>query len=260
MDPATSPSRTGYPRPRSGPSWSAKAQAPGSLVEPLILIAALWALVFGALAWWLALERFRSGPLWAVYGMLLGPIALAILQVAPPGRCPSCGGGTVGWESVCLHCDRPFGSARRSALVLVQEGADASAQGARSAASAQPAEAAPAPRRRSRRTKDGAGSVGAAGAGTAAAVSGSAAGAMPRAPHAYPNPSAGPESAASAPTPAPVAPPPVASPPVAPPSVAPPPVAQPAIGAPSPDGAGDASRSAPASDAAGQPAARMGVI
>ena len=79
----------------------------------LVLIAALWALVFGALAWVLARRYDRAASLWAVFGVLLGPLAIAILRVAPPGRCPECGARVHGWESICLVCDSPLAAGRR---------------------------------------------------------------------------------------------------------------------------------------------------
>jgi hypothetical protein len=90
--------------------------APRSFVEPLVLIAALWAVVFGALAWVLARRYDRAASLWAVFGVLLGPLAIAILRVAPPGRCPGCGARVQGWESTCLVCDRPLASRRRRSV------------------------------------------------------------------------------------------------------------------------------------------------
>ena len=83
-------------------------------MEPIVIVAALWAVVFGAVATSLAARRLRSRPVWAVFGVVLGPIALAILHVAPPGRCPACGAVAIGWEPACLRCDLPFAAARRS--------------------------------------------------------------------------------------------------------------------------------------------------
>ena len=91
-------------------------------MEPLVLIVTLWAVVFGVLAWLTAARRARSGPLWALFGVLLGPLALALLTVAPPGRCPGCGTAVRGWETACLVCDRPLGTGRpRSALDLFDD-------------------------------------------------------------------------------------------------------------------------------------------
>ncbi|HEY3523051.1 MAG TPA: hypothetical protein VGK63_05070, partial [Candidatus Limnocylindrales bacterium] len=48
------------------------------------------ALVFGPVAAWLARARHRPTAQWLLYGIVLGPVAVAILLVAPPGRCPRC--------------------------------------------------------------------------------------------------------------------------------------------------------------------------
>ena len=85
-------------------------------METIVIVAALWALVFGAVATSLAARRLRSRPVWAVFGVVLGPIALAILHIAPPGRCPACGAVAIGWEPACLRCDLPFAGARRSGV------------------------------------------------------------------------------------------------------------------------------------------------
>ncbi len=97
----------------SAPSDRGIVLALRSFVESLVLIAALWAVVFGALAWVLARRYDRASSLWAVFGVLLGPLAIAILQVAPPGRCPGCGARVQGWESTCLVCDSRLAAGRR---------------------------------------------------------------------------------------------------------------------------------------------------
>ena len=60
--------------------------------------------IFGPLAAWVALARGRFAPLWFVYGAILGPIAVAILLAAPPGRCQACGWRVRGWTDTCLAC------------------------------------------------------------------------------------------------------------------------------------------------------------
>lgn len=60
--------------------------------------------IFGPLAAWVALSRARLAPLWFVYGAILGPIAVAILVAAPPGRCQACGWRVRGWTDTCLAC------------------------------------------------------------------------------------------------------------------------------------------------------------
>jgi hypothetical protein len=65
---------------------------------------AVFALVFGPLAGRLALERQRQPIVWLIFGALLGPIALAILLLAPPGVCPRCNEPVAGWPSDCVYC------------------------------------------------------------------------------------------------------------------------------------------------------------
>lgn len=60
--------------------------------------------VFGSAAWRLAKQRDRRAPVWFAYGAILGPIALAVLYAAPPGRCRSCLTPTRGWLTVCAWC------------------------------------------------------------------------------------------------------------------------------------------------------------
>jgi hypothetical protein len=62
------------------------------------------ALAFGPLAAWLAARRQRNPAVWLLFGALLGPIALVLIQVAPPGRCWNCSEPTAGFESLCSTC------------------------------------------------------------------------------------------------------------------------------------------------------------
>ena len=41
---------------------------------------------------------------WAFFGAVLGPAALALLALAPPGRCWSCAAPTLGWMTMCPWC------------------------------------------------------------------------------------------------------------------------------------------------------------
>jgi hypothetical protein len=101
---------------------------PGSAVEPiagdkgkllievvgtLIPLFALSATLFGPLTGWYAGRRDRHPVAWLVFGALLGPIALLILAVAPPGRCPSCDFPVDGWPSRCPICEWPFSARTR---------------------------------------------------------------------------------------------------------------------------------------------------
>lgn len=70
----------------------------------LELLVVLLAGVCAAISGWLAARRDRQRGLWAVYGMILGPIALAILMVAPPAVCPACRTRWPGWVHPCPTC------------------------------------------------------------------------------------------------------------------------------------------------------------
>ena len=67
-----------------------------------ILIGA--ALVFGPLGAWLANRRTRNPAVWLVLAAITGPIGLALLLMAPPGRCRGCGEPTAGFRADCIVC------------------------------------------------------------------------------------------------------------------------------------------------------------
>jgi hypothetical protein len=75
---------------------------------PLVLVLA--AGVFAPLTGWFATGRQRQPVVWFLYGALLGPIALALLAIAPPGRCPACDWPATGWSSRCPNCGTRFRS------------------------------------------------------------------------------------------------------------------------------------------------------
>jgi hypothetical protein len=66
------------------------------------------AATFGPLAGWYASRRRRQPVIWWVFGSLIGPLALILLRVAPPGRCPACDTRVQGWPSSCEVCGWPF--------------------------------------------------------------------------------------------------------------------------------------------------------
>jgi hypothetical protein len=60
--------------------------------------------IFGPLSGWLATQRQRHVGLWLVFGILLGPIAPALILGAPPGRCAACRWPVAGWGGTCTAC------------------------------------------------------------------------------------------------------------------------------------------------------------
>lgn len=56
------------------------------------------------LAGWYATRCARNPAVWFVLGALTGPIALALLVFAPPGRCPMCDAPVEGWAFSCDRC------------------------------------------------------------------------------------------------------------------------------------------------------------
>jgi hypothetical protein len=90
---------------------------------PLPLIAlVISGIIFAPLASWLAVQRGRSWAAWFAFGVALGPIAVALLLAAPPGRCPSCGTRTRGWPRRCEGCGVEFRSGRAGTAVDVLDG------------------------------------------------------------------------------------------------------------------------------------------
>jgi len=76
---------------------------------PLPVIALIVSgIVFAPMASWLAVQRGRSWAAWFLFGVALGPIAVGLLLMAPPGRCPACGTRTRGWPRRCEGCGVEF--------------------------------------------------------------------------------------------------------------------------------------------------------
>lgn len=72
---------------------------------PLLLVAS----VFAPLTAWFAAQRSRHPGIWFVFGALLGPLAMGLIAIAPPGRCPACGARVHGWVTACANCGRALG-------------------------------------------------------------------------------------------------------------------------------------------------------
>lgn len=90
----------------SAPEERAGGAVPGVPLPILAVVGS--AIVFAPLSSWLALQRGRSWAAWFFFGMVLGPIAVALLVAAPPGRCPACGTRMRGWPRVCPGCGLAF--------------------------------------------------------------------------------------------------------------------------------------------------------
>ena len=78
------------------------------VIEGLPVILVLIAGIGAPLAGWYATRRYRNPGTWFVLGALTGPIALVLLAVSPPGRCPECDARIDGWAAFCDRCDEPL--------------------------------------------------------------------------------------------------------------------------------------------------------
>jgi hypothetical protein len=77
--------------------------------DSLLAVVVVAAGVFAPLSAWFAIQRSRQPLVWFVFGAIIGPLALALLALAPPGRCPSCAAPIDGWPSTCPRCGRALG-------------------------------------------------------------------------------------------------------------------------------------------------------
>jgi hypothetical protein len=66
------------------------------------------ALVFAPLSSYVAGRQARSPLVWFALGAAIGPLALVLLLLAPPGRCPDCGARVGGWPRSCSECGAPL--------------------------------------------------------------------------------------------------------------------------------------------------------
>ena len=64
----------------------------------------VWAVGFGSRAASVAGARNRRRERWFLFGAVLGPGALAILDAAPPGVCARCLSPVAGWSTTCAAC------------------------------------------------------------------------------------------------------------------------------------------------------------
>jgi hypothetical protein len=74
------------------------------VLEGIPIVLVLLAGIGAPLAGWYATRRLRNPGVWFFIGALTGPIALGLLALAPPGRCPVCDTPVRGWPTLCDHC------------------------------------------------------------------------------------------------------------------------------------------------------------
>jgi hypothetical protein len=89
------------------------------VLDNLPLVVVLAAGLFAPLTGWFAGRRSRNPAVWFVFGAVLGPIALLLLALAPPGRCPSCEAPIPGWSGSCPRCGTRLGAATASRRPIV---------------------------------------------------------------------------------------------------------------------------------------------
>ena len=96
------------------------------------LVVMLVAGVCAPLAGWSAARRGRSPVVWFVFGALLGPVAIVLIAIAPPGRCPACDVPVPGWAGWCASCGTRLGGlgARGAPPVVRSASPDSGAVGA----------------------------------------------------------------------------------------------------------------------------------
>jgi hypothetical protein len=104
-------------RSRASRSSNDQTEPGGSLILPFVLLAVvIWLAWFAFAAAWLARRRDRSVSVWAIYGAILGPIALGLLWLAPHGHCQTCHMPTIGWSTTCPWCLENVNDVPRTAM------------------------------------------------------------------------------------------------------------------------------------------------
>ncbi len=108
----------------------------GDAILAFAPVLAVAAIAFGPSAAWLAARRHRNPAVWLVFGVCLGPIALALVLLAPPATCPACSGPTSGFETACRACGFDLRLRRRPFAASIEgaPGAPRGASGARPSA------------------------------------------------------------------------------------------------------------------------------
>lgn len=103
------------------------------LIDPFIVLLLIWFIAFAGLSGWVARQRDRVMAIWMVFGALLGPIAILLLRIAPPGRCRTCRASVRGWLTTCEWCGNPV-AGRRATVPAVVDGPGPAAKVALAAA------------------------------------------------------------------------------------------------------------------------------
>jgi hypothetical protein len=73
-------------------------------IDPVLVLGLLWVVGFALAAGRYAAMRDRRVVPWMIFGAILGPIALIVIRIAPPGRCGTCRAPTAGWLTICRWC------------------------------------------------------------------------------------------------------------------------------------------------------------
>jgi hypothetical protein len=94
------------------------------VLDNVLVLVALAAVLFAPLTAWFAARRSRRPVIWFVFGALIGPLAIALLALAPPGRCPWCGALVEGWPSACRQCGRALGASEDTVTSIPMPQAD----------------------------------------------------------------------------------------------------------------------------------------
>jgi hypothetical protein len=86
---------------------------------PYWLAIAGWMGGFGLASARAARQAERRPSIWFGIGAIIGPIALLIIGLAPPGRCRTCGTPTRGWARTCWWCHEDVRSTPASTRAIL---------------------------------------------------------------------------------------------------------------------------------------------
>ncbi len=89
------------------------------LSQPVLIVLAVgWIGGFGLAAARMAKGLDRLQVVWFIFGVILGPVALLLLNAAPPGRCRTCGTPSRGWGGNCWWCHEDVRLANPAVLAM----------------------------------------------------------------------------------------------------------------------------------------------